>query len=302
VIDNFIVRTNPDLDAVRTKYTSYFADVDHFYQRYFNTKMSLAHMHLEDGPTFSATNNEGELLDSFRAALVGGFFGQDIPTTACSYHLVTGRDPPGIGGLSWIDTLCSSSYYNSGFSVDLQSRDPPVEVLRRMIHELGHGFGGQHFDYYENNPLYTCDSGESAASNRVLRSVQDSTYTYLDDSLFFSQCSANTIKSSTPSFSCLWDTANITGLPSVTLYQNEDFTGASTTVYAHNGVAPSLCYNIVYPYGSLTSSFTLEGEEVTGIIFYEFQDCIGQGYAFPNTTSAYVGEDANHKANSFQFL
>lgn len=118
VIDNFIVRTHPNLDSVRDKYTSYFADVDLFYQKHFKTKMNLIHMHLEDGPTFSGTNDEGELLDSFRSALVGGFFGTDIPIGACTYHLMTGRDPVGIGGLSWVCNMtaceqCDSSLCRS---------------------------------------------------------------------------------------------------------------------------------------------------------------------------------------------
>jgi len=85
------------------------------------------------------------------------------------------------------------------------------------------------------------------------------------------------------------------------MYDSTGFTGTSTTVAAYLGVESTSCYNIVYPYGGMTSGFTLEG--VSGIRFFEFQDCIGQVYEFPDTSSArYIGYIANDKANSFQFI
>lgn len=305
VIDNYIVREydSSNLDDLRHKYMSYFADVDYFYQQNFHTKMNLLHMHLEEGASFSDTTDDGELLDSFRSALLGGVFGTEIPPSACTYHLVTGRDTPGIGGLAWIGSACNSNMFNAGFSVDERSQDSPIDVIRRMTHEIGHGFGGQHFDYYSSNPLYTCDAGVPRSDDRILRSIQATDYTYITNSLFISDCASATMNNSMPSLSCLWgSTTRVVNVPMVTLYRGRNFKGTTAVLYARNGSTASQCYNIVYPYGSIMSSFRLNGA-VSGIRFFESQDCIGQVFEFANTSVLpYVGDSANKKANSFQFI
>jgi hypothetical protein len=259
-------------------------------------------MHFEEGVPFSATVNDGELLDSFRAALLGGYFGTDIPASACSYHLITGRNPPGIGGLAWIGTACDGSLFNTGFSVDIQSQEDPFYVVRRMTHELGHGFGGQHFDFYSQNPLYKCDAGISRENERILkRSVPRNLYRYMDDSVFISECATATMNNSIPAFPCLWNANSASGPASVTLYDDKNFVGTSTVIKARNSVDASQCYNVVYPYGGIMSSFKLSGN-VRGIRIFDNQDCVGQAYEFPSTSMAYVGDSADQKANSFQFL
>jgi len=289
------------IDSIREKYSSYWGDVDLFYQHNFNMKMNLSLMYIEEGSSFSNATVDTDLLDDFRGAIVGGGF-PGIPTGACAYHLMTGRYVPGIGGLSWVGTACDSNNYNAGFSVDVFSQDDTVTVLRRLIHELGHSFGGQHWYVYSDNALYDCNAGLSESEERILRSVPTEQYEFIDDSLFITECSTITMVNSLPGFSCLWTAPAVASAPTVTLYTNEYFGGDSFTISARNGYSSSTCYNIVYPWGDLTAAFQLSGP-VTGIQFYANEDCNGQQWQFANTTfSTYVGDDAYEQFNSFQFL
>lgn len=72
--------------------------------------MSLQYIHIEQqGPSFSFSMLENDLLSDFTDAVKGGVF-QGVPDDACIYHLITGRDVVGIGGLSYVCTH-QNSYF-----------------------------------------------------------------------------------------------------------------------------------------------------------------------------------------------
>lgn len=43
-------------------------------------------------------------MDSFREAVTGKKFTSDMPTEACIFHLITGRQPSGVAGLAYVQT------------------------------------------------------------------------------------------------------------------------------------------------------------------------------------------------------
>jgi hypothetical protein len=67
---------------------------------------------------------------------------------------------------------------------------------------MGHSFGGQHWDYYATNPLYTCDAAVGDDAHRVLR---NGAYKYLEDDLYVTQCAVASIVNTIPNFGCMWD-------------------------------------------------------------------------------------------------
>ncbi len=102
IIDNYIVRNAPDLSAqeIRDKYSEYFSDIITYYGTNFGIEIDLAYVYVEENSSFTDEMDGNKLLDDFTLALNQNKFGQ--PAGACIYHLLTGRQPPGIGGLAWV--------------------------------------------------------------------------------------------------------------------------------------------------------------------------------------------------------
>jgi hypothetical protein len=109
VIDNYIVRNLPQLSAeqIKAKYLPYFEDVSTYYETAFDIRINFDHVYVEATGSFTDAQDGGQLLDDFEAALQQGRFGN--PTDACLYHLLTGRQPAGVGGLGWV--RCSLLIY-----------------------------------------------------------------------------------------------------------------------------------------------------------------------------------------------
>ncbi len=102
IIDNYIVRNSPDLSAqqIKDKYSNWFSDLSAFFDYNFGIEINLAYVYVEVNSSFSDEMDGNKLLDDFALALSQNKFGQ--PAGACIYHLLTGRQPPGIGGIAWV--------------------------------------------------------------------------------------------------------------------------------------------------------------------------------------------------------
>lgn len=62
VVDNYVVRNLRNYlstDAIKRKYTAYFADINAYYYNNFNTKLSLAYIYIEESGSFTDTNDAG---------------------------------------------------------------------------------------------------------------------------------------------------------------------------------------------------------------------------------------------------
>lgn len=102
VFDNYIMRgTNLSNTLLTAKYTDYFKDIQTFYRSKFNIDMRISDIYLESNSSFSDSLDASEVLEAFRSAIIGGVFPR-LPSSACIYHLLTGRDIDGIGGLAWV--------------------------------------------------------------------------------------------------------------------------------------------------------------------------------------------------------
>jgi hypothetical protein len=141
VVDNWVRRNLPGmtLEQIAQKYALYWADINKFYDIHFGINLNLTYVHVEDGSSFTETLDGQELLDSFTNGLRAGVFA-GVPSGACLYHLITGRNPYGVGGLAWVNAACASNFGATGFSVDGQGDDEGNSVIGFAIHvRLLHG-------------------------------------------------------------------------------------------------------------------------------------------------------------------
>ncbi|ELR16999.1 carbohydrate binding domain cbm49 protein [Acanthamoeba castellanii str. Neff] len=252
VIDNYIVRNLPQLSAeqIKAKYLPYFEDVSTYYETAFGIRINFDHVYVEATGSFTDAQDGGQLLDDFEAALQQGRFGN--PTDACLYHLLTGRQPAGVGGLGWIGSACGTG---PAFSVDGQANEDPELVIRRAIHEIGHNLGGNHPDAYPAEKGYTCSINEDRAYDRILRSDKTPAYNFLSPTAFISDCASQSIKASVPSFTCMWPFEVINKIyPRATLCTEPNAAGECLIIAATYGTAQ--CYNVL-PINDAASSFSI---------------------------------------------
>ena len=321
IIDNYIYNAlGGNVAAITTKYTNYWNDVNAFYQNVFNVQMPLAYIYVESSGSFSSSLDGGTLLNDFNNAVNNRRFGSGMPTNACIYHLITGRQPNGIGGIAWVGTVCAG--LNKGLSVDSNGNQGADLVIRRAIHEIGHNFNGNHPDYYTGaNPSYSCSTNNDQEPLRILRNtiedeaalaaspeaaapmddtimkrdVEAIPYSYLNPSAFISECATNAMKRSTSAFQCLW--TNNPGSPTVTFYNDINFGGSTFRIDARRGTGSSVCYNLI-SFSNAASSWQLSG--TSGITVYTYDDCRGTGTGFSGTTT-WVGNTLNDRIVSFKF-
>jgi hypothetical protein len=116
VIDNYIVRSLPSLngDQIKDKYMPYFEDVSTYYAANFNLNINWTYVYVETSGSFTDTMDDGELLDDFRDEIAAQRFGN--PIGVCLYHLLTARQPAGVGGLGWVRAPLS---YETAVSSDI---------------------------------------------------------------------------------------------------------------------------------------------------------------------------------------
>jgi hypothetical protein len=119
------------VQQIADKYANYWSDINLFYQNNFGLTLNLSHVYVEDGSSFSETLDGNLLLEQFTEGLRNGIF--DVPSGACIYHLITGRNPYGVGGIAYISAACNG-FGATGFSVDGQGDDEPASIIGFAIH------------------------------------------------------------------------------------------------------------------------------------------------------------------------
>ncbi|ELR15733.1 carbohydrate binding domain cbm49 protein [Acanthamoeba castellanii str. Neff] len=289
VVDNWVRRNLPGmtLEQIAQKYALYWADINKFYDIHFGINLNLTYVHVEDGSSFTETLDGQELLDSFTNGLRAGVFA-GVPSGACLYHLITGRNPYGVGGLAWVNAACASNFGATGFSVDGQGDDEGNSVIGFAIHEIGHNLGGNHPDAYPASAGYTCSTNED--------------HQYLNPLNFISDCATQSIKSALPAFSCMWSLeANSRVSPQAIFCNEENAEGDCLTVAAHYGTEQ--CYNIL-PFNDAASSFQLFAGTTGAVglqLFYDL-DCFGNSVEVRQFYAPSMPAGFNNQVTSFKFI
>eukprot|EP01111_Echinosteliopsis_oligospora_P012944 TRINITY_DN451_c0_g1_i2.p1 TRINITY_DN451_c0_g1~~TRINITY_DN451_c0_g1_i2.p1 ORF type:complete len:500 (-),score=152.99 TRINITY_DN451_c0_g1_i2:27-1526(-) len=303
VIDSYIVRNSgtQSVDEIKQKYSAYFADVQRYYKYTFNVDLQFSY-YVEEGASFSDSLDGGQVLVDFSTAIENQVFGN--PTNQCLYHLLTGRQPYGIGGLAYVGTVCNQ-FSNVGLTVDGNANEDPELVIRRAIHEIGHNFGGDHPDRYTSAPNdYQCSVGEDRESDRILRSVRaPPSYQYLSQNAFISECAVQSIRDSMSAFQCLFPIyASNPVYPQAILCEDEDAEGCHV-VQSYNG--DQACYNIL-AFNDAVSSFQVfpgknTAPRAVGLQLFADVDCRGTSVDVVSYYSSSL-PNFNDQASSFKFI
>jgi len=306
VIDNYIVRysTGQTTEQIKQKYAAYFADVQKYYQYMFNIDFQFT-FYVEEGTTsFTDTLDGGELLTTFSNSIRDQAFGN--PTGQCLYHLLTGRQPYGIGGLAFVGSTCND-FSNTGLTVDGFANEDAELVIRRAIHEIGHNLGGDHPDRYTTAPAgtYDCSVGEDRADDRILRSSSVSpNYQYLSQNAFISECAVNSIRDSLSAFTCLYPIYATNPVYPQTILCEDTDAEKCHVVQSYNG--DDACYNILAFNDAVSSLQVFPGKETSpravGIALYADVDCRGAVYNIYGYYSPSLPSNANDQASSFKFI